>query len=63
MAFIAATSDSDQLRLAGPAALDEIITHFACVPEPEFPGHVILEQYQAQVSNIIEALPGHLNSI
>ena len=63
MAFITAASDSDQLRLAGLAALDEIITHFARVREPEFPGHVILEQYQAQVSNIIEALPGHLNSI
>jgi len=22
---------------------------FARVPEPEFPGHVLLEQYQAQV--------------
>jgi hypothetical protein len=22
---------------------------FAKVPEPEFPGHVLLEQYQAQV--------------
>ena len=63
MAFIAATSDSDQLRVAGLAALDEIITRFARVLEPEFPGHVILEQYQVQVSNIIEALPGHLNSI
>lgn len=27
----------------------EIITKFCRVPEPEFPGHVILEQYQAQV--------------
>ncbi|KAK2175422.1 hypothetical protein NP493_734g02011 [Ridgeia piscesae] len=49
MAFIAATSDCDKLRLAGLAALQEIITKFAKVPEPEFPGHVILEQYQAQV--------------
>ena len=49
MAFIAATSDSDKLRLAGLAALQEIISKFAKVPEPEFPGHVILEQYQAQV--------------
>ena len=29
--------------------LQEIISKFAKVPEPEFPGHVILEQYQAQV--------------
>ncbi|WAR19304.1 HTR5B-like protein [Mya arenaria] len=50
MAFIAATSDSNQLRLGGLAALDDIITRFCAVPEPEFPGHVILEQFQAQVS-------------
>ena len=49
MSFIAATSDSDPLRLAGLAALQDIVTEFALVPEPEFPGHVILEQYQAQV--------------
>ncbi|KAJ8308625.1 hypothetical protein KUTeg_013499 [Tegillarca granosa] len=50
MAFIAATSDSNQLRLAGLAALQDIVTKFAAIPEPEFPGHVILEQFQAQVS-------------
>ncbi|XP_052827932.1 HEAT repeat-containing protein 5B [Octopus bimaculoides] len=49
MAFMAATSDSNQLRLAGLAALQDIILRFADVPEPEFPGHVILEQFQAQV--------------
>ncbi|KAL8611166.1 hypothetical protein ACOMHN_064456 [Nucella lapillus] len=49
MSFIAATSDSNQLRLAGMSALEEIISRFAKVPEPEFPGCVILEQYQAQV--------------
>ncbi|CAL1542615.1 unnamed protein product [Lymnaea stagnalis] len=48
MSFIAATSDSNQLRLVGLAALEEVIMRFASVPEPEFPGHVILEQYQAQ---------------
>ncbi|XP_071161425.1 HEAT repeat-containing protein 5B-like isoform X1 [Mytilus edulis] len=50
MAFIAATSDSNQLRLAGLSALQDVIMKFAKVPEPEFPGHVILEQFQAQVS-------------
>ncbi|XP_050406917.2 HEAT repeat-containing protein 5B isoform X1 [Patella vulgata] len=49
MAFISATSDSNELRLAGLSALEKVITRFASVPEPEFPGHVILEQYQAQV--------------
>ncbi|XP_014249011.1 HEAT repeat-containing protein 5B isoform X1 [Cimex lectularius] len=49
MAFMAATSDCDQLRLEGLATLHEIIEAFANVPEPEFPGHLLLEQYQAQV--------------
>ncbi|XP_014275349.1 HEAT repeat-containing protein 5B isoform X4 [Halyomorpha halys] len=50
MAFMAATSDCDQLRLQGLSLLNEIIETFARVPEPEFPGHLLLEQYQAQVS-------------
>uniref|UniRef100_T1IQK7 HEAT repeat-containing protein 5A n=1 Tax=Strigamia maritima TaxID=126957 RepID=T1IQK7_STRMM len=49
VAFIAATSDSDQLRLEGLKLLQMVIDKFAKVPEPEFPGHVILEQFQAQV--------------
>lgn len=50
MAFIAATSDSDQLRLEGLKTLQEIIENFSNVPEPEFPGYLLLEQFQAQVS-------------
>ncbi|KAJ8955466.1 hypothetical protein NQ318_003566 [Aromia moschata] len=49
MAFIAATSDSDPLRLEGLKTLQDIIEKFARVPEPEFPGHLLLEQFQAQV--------------
>ncbi|XP_069049146.1 HEAT repeat-containing protein 5A isoform X2 [Lepisosteus oculatus] len=49
MAFMAATDHSDQLRLSGLQTLLIIIRKFAGVPEPEFPGHVILEQYQANV--------------
>uniref|UniRef100_A0A803T259 HEAT repeat-containing protein 5B n=1 Tax=Anolis carolinensis TaxID=28377 RepID=A0A803T259_ANOCA len=49
MAFMAATDHSNQLRMAGLQALEDIIKKFAAVPEPEFPGHVILEQYQANV--------------
>lgn len=49
MSFIAATSDSDPLRLEGLKTLQEIIEKFAHVPEPEFPGHLLLEQFQAQV--------------
>ncbi|XP_046884989.1 HEAT repeat-containing protein 5B isoform X2 [Hypomesus transpacificus] len=49
MSFMAATDHSSQLRMAGLQALEDIIKKFASVPEPEFPGHVILEQYQANV--------------
>ncbi|XP_004711222.2 HEAT repeat-containing protein 5B [Echinops telfairi] len=49
MAFMAATDHSNQLRMAGLQALEDVIKKFASVPEPEFPGHVILEQYQANV--------------
>lgn len=52
MAFMAATDHSDQLRLSGLHMLQIIVQKFAAVPEPEFPGHVILEQYQANVSSI-----------
>nr|XP_006814260.1 PREDICTED: HEAT repeat-containing protein 5B-like [Saccoglossus kowalevskii] len=50
MAFMAATSESDQLRKEGLRLLQDVINKFAKVPEPEFPGHFILEQFQAQVS-------------
>ncbi|EJD76264.1 HEAT repeat containing 5B [Loa loa] len=49
MSFMGATSDNTNLRLAGLACLQDVITRFSSVPEPEFPGHVILEQFQAQV--------------
>lgn len=50
LAFIAATSDCDPLRMEGLYLLQLLIDCFADQQEPEFPGHSILEQYQAQVS-------------
>jgi hypothetical protein len=50
MGFIAATGDCDPLRLEGLLLLQLIIDKFSQVPEPEFPGHYLLEQYQAQVN-------------
>lgn len=50
LAFIAATSDCDALRLEGLHLLQLLIDSFAGQQEPEFPGHSILEQYQAQIS-------------
>lgn len=62
MAFMAATDHSDQLRLAGLQTLLVIIRKFSNVPEPEFPGHVILEQYQANVStNLLSSLSLKIN--
>ncbi|XP_011618311.2 LOW QUALITY PROTEIN: HEAT repeat-containing protein 5A [Takifugu rubripes] len=49
MAFMSATDHSDQLQLVGLQTLLVIIRCFSDIPEPEFPGHVILEQYQANV--------------
>ncbi|KAM4625645.1 HEAT repeat-containing protein 5A [Polymixia lowei] len=49
MAFMAATDHSERLRLVGLQTLLVIIRRFSAVAEPEFPGHVILEQYQANV--------------
>ena len=52
VACIAATSNCDPLKLAGLDLLNELIIQFSHVeePNPEFKGHLILEQYQAQVS-------------
>lgn len=60
MAFMAATDHSDRLRLAGLQTLLVIIRRFSSIPEPEFPGHVILEQYQANVRSIHSSLLSRL---
>lgn len=50
MSFMAATSDNSPLRIAGLKSLEEVIIRFASCPDPEYPGHMILELSQAQVS-------------
>jgi HEAT repeat-containing protein 5 len=52
IACIAATNNCDPLKLAGLDLLNDVILNFAHVeePNPEFAGHLVLEQYQAQVS-------------
>lgn len=48
--FMSCTSTSDQLRLSGLSLLKQIILKFSHIQEDiDLPGHVILEQYQAQV--------------
>ncbi|GMS80555.1 hypothetical protein PENTCL1PPCAC_2730, partial [Pristionchus entomophagus] len=49
MPFMAATSDNTQLRLAGLHCLQDVIARFSSVADPEYAGHVLLEQSQAQV--------------
>ncbi|XP_015763644.1 PREDICTED: HEAT repeat-containing protein 5B-like isoform X1 [Acropora digitifera] len=49
MVFIAATAICDQLKLEGLSTLQDVVSIFASVPDPDYPGHVILEQFQAQV--------------
>ncbi|CAF0928332.1 unnamed protein product [Brachionus calyciflorus] len=52
IACIGATSSLDPLKLVGLDLLHDLILYFGKVeePNPEFKGHLILEQYQAQVS-------------
>ena len=52
IACIGATSNCDPQKLVGLDLLHDLILNFASVeePNPEFKGHLILEQYQAQVS-------------
>ena len=62
-----ATSDNTELRLAGLSTLQEVINRFSAVPEPEFPGHLILEQFQAQVGAALrpafsEDTPSHVTA-
>ena len=47
--FLAATSDVLQLRVGGYHALGEVVGLFAQTPDPDYPGHSLLELYQAQV--------------
>ncbi|XP_044127665.1 HEAT repeat-containing protein 5A [Bufo gargarizans] len=59
MSFMAATDHSEQLRMVGLQALLLVIQCFSSVSEPEFPGHLILEQYQA---NVVAAVRPAFNS-
>jgi len=54
MAFIAGTSNNDQLKLAGIRTLFDVVHLFAKSEDPDIPGHVILEQFQAQVGTALK---------
>ncbi|KAK2726229.1 HEAT repeat-containing protein 5B-like [Artemia franciscana] len=50
VAFIAALSPMDSLKLEGLLALQILIDKFSGVDDPTYEGHCILEQYQAQIA-------------
>ncbi|KAJ1551770.1 hypothetical protein HK096_000092 [Nowakowskiella sp. JEL0078] len=50
MAFGAATAHVDELRFEGLILLQDILERFRTTMDPDFEGHALLEQYQAQMS-------------
>eukprot|EP00794_Sanderia_malayensis_P020258 gene20258-22242_t len=53
MAFIAGTSNNDQLKLEGMKTLLDVVQLFSKSRDPDIPGHVILEQFLAQVGTAL----------
>lgn len=53
MSFTCATSDIEALRPIGVYAMKDIVLYFANCVDPEYKGHSILEQYQAQISSAL----------
>uniref|UniRef100_A0A3Q0KPG9 HEAT repeat-containing protein 5B n=1 Tax=Schistosoma mansoni TaxID=6183 RepID=A0A3Q0KPG9_SCHMA len=61
VAFMSATSDSERLRITGLKLMQDVIQRFSQILDPDYPDHVILEQYQAQVSAALR--PAFMNSL
>ncbi|KAL2916610.1 hypothetical protein HK105_203722 [Polyrhizophydium stewartii] len=49
MAFTSSTANVNDLRLGGLYLLRDLVEKYATVPDPDFDGHPLLEQYQAQI--------------
>ncbi|KAI8923137.1 armadillo-type protein [Entophlyctis helioformis] len=49
MAFNSSTANVNDLRLGGLYLLRDVLEKYAHVPDPDFDGHPLLEQYQAQI--------------
>lgn len=54
LAFVAATSPYDELKMQGFEMFKFLIEKFAAMEEKEFPGHSILEQYKTQVLSAVK---------
>ncbi|ORZ32786.1 armadillo-type protein [Catenaria anguillulae PL171] len=53
VAFTASTALSHTVRREGLALLEDVLDHFSVTEDPDFPGHRLLEQYQAQFSSAL----------
>ncbi|KAI9021950.1 armadillo-type protein [Hyaloraphidium curvatum] len=53
IAFSAATAPVQDLRLSGLDLLQDVLESFGQVQDPDFEGHSLLEQYQAQISSAL----------
>ena len=53
LAFNAATSSADALKLQGLVLLRHILEGFAWLRDPDYEGHSLLEQYQAQLGTAL----------
>jgi hypothetical protein len=54
LAFVAATSPYDELKMQGFEMFKFLIERFATMEEKEFPGHSILEQYKTQFLSAVK---------
>ncbi|KAI9348643.1 armadillo-type protein [Obelidium mucronatum] len=50
ISFNSATMPVKDLQIQGLYLLQDIIQKFASIPDPDFEGHALLEQYQAQIT-------------
>ncbi|KAH6568612.1 hypothetical protein BASA60_008568 [Batrachochytrium salamandrivorans] len=49
MAFNSSTANIDDLCLGGLFLLRDVLERYSCMSDPDFEGHLLLEQYQAQI--------------
>jgi hypothetical protein len=53
LAFNSSTAAVSFLRLAGLRLLKKVLENYGGVPDPDFEGHSLLEQYEAQITSAI----------
>jgi hypothetical protein len=53
LAFNSSTAAVSFLKLAGLKLLQRVLENYGCVPDPDFEGHSLLEQYEAQITSAI----------